>query len=61
MKNLKRAVTVFFLLSLLLAACQPAVQTPQPNTTAQVTEAIEPVPTGTVEVSAVEDPMGWWN
>lgn len=61
MKFTKRAVVAFVLLSLILAACQPAVQTPQQTATAQVTEPIAIEPTATVAVPAVEDSMGWWN
>lgn len=61
MKFTKRAVVAFILLSLILAACQPAVQTPQQTATAQVTEPIAIEPTATVAVPAVEDSMGWWN
>lgn len=61
MKNLKRAVTVFFLLSLLLAACQPATQTPQLTATVKALPTSEPKPTEAVQEPVEEDPTGWWN
>ena len=57
MKSLKRATAALLLTTLLLAACQPALQTPIPTTlpSEQAPQASLP------EEPSTEDPMGWWN
>jgi len=57
----KHAIAAIILLSLLLAACQPAVQTAEPTVTAEPSAPAAPLPTETDELSADEDPMSWWN
>lgn len=61
MNFLKRAIVAFMLLSLILAACQPAVETVRSTETTQPLAPTTPVSTETVEEPTVEDPMGWWN
>ena len=57
----KHAIAAIILLSLLLAACQPAVQTAEPTVTAEPSAPAAPLPTETDELPADEDPMSWWN
>jgi len=57
----KHAIAAIILLSLLLAACQPAIQTAEPTVTAEPSAPAAPLPTETDELSADEDPMSWWN
>ncbi len=57
MKSLKRATAALLLTTLLLAACQPALQTPIPTAlpSEQAPQASLP------EEPSTEDPTGWWN
>ena len=57
----KHAIAAIILLSLLLAACQPAIQTAEPTVTAEPSAPAAPLPTETDELPADEDPMSWWN
>ena len=57
----KHAIAAIILLSLLLAACQPAIQTAEPTVTAEPSAPAAPLPTETDELPADEDPMRWWN
>ncbi|MDD2523029.1 MAG: alpha-amylase family glycosyl hydrolase [Anaerolineaceae bacterium] len=61
MKSSKHAFLAVILISLVLAACQPIVQTPLPTATTQPIETTEPEPTAVPPEPVEEDPMSWWN
>lgn len=61
MKFHQRVILAVILLSLIVTACQPNVETIQPTESAQVVETEEPLPTEAIDQPVIEDEMGWWN
>ena len=61
MKFHQRVILAVILLSLIVTACQPNVETIQPTESAQVVETEEPLPTEAIDQPVFEDEMGWWN
>ncbi|MFA5611336.1 MAG: alpha-amylase family glycosyl hydrolase [Anaerolineaceae bacterium] len=61
MKISRRGIAAFILFSLLLAACQPAVQLPQATSEVTPLETSEPEPTLAAPEPVEDSPMGWWN
>jgi len=61
MNLLKHALSALILSTLLLTACQPALQTQQPTADIQVIETSEPEPISTLREPVEENAMGWWN
>ncbi len=61
MNSLKHAVSALVLSTLLLTACQPALQSQQPTADVQVIETSAPEPIATLRETDEENAMGWWN
>lgn len=61
MKFHQRVILAVILLSLIVTACQPNVETIQTTESAQVVETGEPLPTEATDLPVIEDEMGWWN
>ena len=61
MKFHQRVILAVILLSLIVTACQPNVETIQTTESAQVVETEESLPTEATDQPVIEDEMGWWN
>ena len=61
MNSLKHAVSALILSTLLLTACQPALQSQQPTAELQALETSESEPIATPQETVEENAMGWWN